>query len=102
MFEERMKSTLREIYRKGSAIINSGNLNVGNSSFNYSINDNTKQQNKTLSISKQSPTQSNKSTLIQPLITTNFHNTSTNTTLNVNYPLQLIIIDEFIWFTNVT
>lgn len=43
MFEERMKSTLREIYRKGSAIVNSGksdSMSMGNTGFNYAINNN--------------------------------------------------------------
>ena len=45
MFEERMKSTLREIYRKGSAIVNSGksdSMNMGNTGFNFANNNNNK------------------------------------------------------------
>jgi len=43
MFEERMKSTLREIYRKGSAVLNSGksdSMNMGNTGFNLANNKN--------------------------------------------------------------
>jgi len=90
--ENKMKQTLKEIYKKGSMVANTiiSNSGIDNNNKSTKLSSNDKTSKDKLKAQQQSQE------INSPSLPTYFHNES------LNYPLQLVIIDEFIWFTKAT
>lgn len=89
--ENKMKQTLKEIYKKGSMVANTiiSNSGIDNSNKSTKLSSNDK-------VSKDKLKTQQFQVINSPSLPTYFHNES------LNYPLQLVIIDEFVWFTKAT
>lgn len=89
--ENKMKQTLKEIYKKGSMVANTiiSNSGIDNSNKSTKLSSNDK-------VSKDKLKTQQSQVINSPSLPTYFHNES------LNYPLQLVIIDEFVWFTKAT